>query len=41
MAHHVPRVAKSGAWVLISEGWYYTSEKNSLHLAYFHKKARL
>jgi phosphatidylglycerophosphate synthase len=24
MAHHVPRIARLGAWVLISEGWYYT-----------------
>ena len=24
MAHHVHRIAKLGAWVLISEGWYYT-----------------
>ena len=23
MAHHVPRIARLGAWVLISEGWYY------------------
>ncbi len=22
MAHHVPRIARLGAWVLISEGWY-------------------
>ncbi len=23
MAHHVPRIARLGAWVLISEDWYY------------------
>jgi len=26
VAHHVHRIARLGAWVLISEGWYYTPE---------------
>ena len=29
MKDHVPRHAQMGAWVLINDRWYYTTERNA------------